>query len=150
MNSKSLLLAFISICFHTVVSAQTSPGAKPYKTTKFSFSMDSCFNKSLSYLETHNYFIEAVDKASGFIRAKVYQKINKVFSAQIGERRTISFLFRPSGNESILSLNIYTEILNRGGNTSNVVSYYEDKGILDEPSIYQNLITDLKKSFTGN
>jgi hypothetical protein len=150
MNSISLFLACMFICFYTAVSAQTRSGEKPYKTTKFSFGVDSCFNKALSYLETHNYFIEAVDKASGFIRAKVYQKNNKVFSAQIGERRTISFLFRPSGSETLLSLNIYSEILNRGGNTSNVVSYYEDKGILDEPSTYQNLIIDLKKSITEN
>jgi len=145
MRHKLFHSALILLVSYTISFGQAKTEDNTHKMAKLSVPMDSCFVQTLTYLQNHNYFIEAVDRASGFIRAKNYTKNNKVLSSQAGEKRTLTVLLRPSGNETVLSLNMYSETLKRGGNTSTLVYYYEDKGIVNEPAIYQNLIADLTK-----
>ena len=146
MGHKFFFTALIIMSCYSIVFAQVKNEDNAYKSTKISISTDSCFAKTLTYLQNHNYFIEAVDKASGFIRAKSFvKKSNKMFSPETGEKRTLSVVVSPSGNATLLSLNMYVETINRGGNTSTLIYYNEDKGIVNEPAIYQKLIADLKK-----
>jgi hypothetical protein len=146
MMNRFFFSTLIFLFFFLSGFAQSKVEDYVYKSARFNITPDSCFAKTLTYLQTHNYFIEAVDKASGFIRAKIYTKNNKVFTSKAGERRTIIFLLRPIGNQTQLLLNVYSETFNRGGNTSSLVYYYEDQGIVNEPAIYQQLITDLNSA----
>lgn len=146
MHHKLLFTPLILLCCYTTGFAQATSADNGYKSTKLEITMDSCFVKTLFYLQSHNYFIESVDKASGFIRAKSFvKKGNKMFSPETGEKRTLTILLSPSGKETLLSLNMYVETLNRGGNTSTLIYYYEDKGIVNEPAVYQKLIAGLTK-----
>jgi hypothetical protein len=146
MYHKFVFTALMFLCCYTNGFAQVESADNSYKSTKLDVTMDSCFVKVLFYLQNHNYFIENVDKVSGFIRAKSFvKKSNKMFSPETGEKRTLTVLLSPSGKETLLSLNMYIETLNRGGNTSTFIYYYEDKGIVNEPAVYQKLIADLKK-----
>ncbi|MCD8739066.1 hypothetical protein LT679_00505 [Mucilaginibacter roseus] len=143
MNHKILLATLISACLCVSASSPAAAQAKAYKQTKFTRNADTCFMRTLNFLEKQAYFIEAVDKASGYIKAKTYAKNSKVFSTKVGERTTISFLFRQAGNETLLSLNMYAETLRWGGSTQNKVISLEDKGIIDQPSVYRELIDQL-------
>ncbi len=142
MNYKTLLAALVVSLFCISVSinsyAQTN-----YKQASFQQTADICFTKTLIFLQQSNYFIEATDKAAGYIKAKSFSKKVEFFSAKVGERTSVSFLFVPDGNTTQLHLNIYAEDLNWGGSTQNRVISVQDKGIVDNPAPYKKLIDEL-------
>lgn len=144
MNQKLIYTILITALVHLLTPQQVSAQIKDFKQAKFTVSPDSCFTKALTFLEGHNYFIEALDRSGGYIKAKSYTKNNKVLSSKVGEKRTISFLFKPTSNGTLVSINIYAETLSWVGSTQNRVLSLEDNGILEDPSAYKQIIDALK------
>ena len=63
-----------------------------------------------------------------------------------GNRRTMSIIITPSvENRTTLTLNIYEEILKRGGNNSAVIYFYEDTGVINDSNVYTEVLEELKK-----
>lgn len=103
------------------------------------------FNNTIDYLQDNGYFIRSLDKQSGFIQARIYLESKKLFSAKDGERRTLNFIIRPSKeHKTIARLTIYLEDRNFGGDNLSRTYYYEDKGICNDESVYQEVSQGLQ------
>ncbi|MGJ1445034.1 hypothetical protein ACR79S_08825 [Sphingobacterium spiritivorum] len=101
---------------------------------------DSTFTKSIQYLHNNGYRLTAVDRPSGFIQIRTYIKHNKIFSAKMGEWRTLNFLIQPEDpNQAIIALNIYQVDKIFGGDIHNKTAYDEDNGLSDDPKLYQEI-----------
>ncbi|MVN93018.1 hypothetical protein [Mucilaginibacter aquatilis] len=120
--------------------------SKDFKHAKLALNADTCFKQALDYLENHDYFIEDVDKSSGFIRAKSYTKDKKILSSKVGERRTVTMRFSTIAGGTLLSLNMYSEALRWSGSIHNNVLSYEDDGIVEQPTIYKVFIEDFSSA----
>jgi len=55
----------------------------------------------------------------------------KLLSAKAGERRTMNFILRPTGNKTTVTLNIYSEVFYLSASSR----YYEEKGIMDDAAV---------------
>lgn len=71
-------------------------------------------------------------------------KDRKVLSAKMGDRYTFNFILRPNEAETSLSLSIYVEEYNFGGDVKSRSYYYEDKGILKDKNTYQDILVALQ------
>jgi len=142
--NKTFLAALIASI--SILSASTNSFAqtKNFKQATFQQTADVCFNKALLFLHNNDYFIEATDKAAGFIKAKTLTKNSKAFSAKVAERRTVSFTFVREGDKTLLLLNMYADDLKWGGSTQNRVISAEDQGIVNTPEPYKKLIDELR------
>jgi len=65
-------------------------------------------------------------------------------SAKVGERRTMNFILRQTGNNTNVLLNIYSEGYFLSGASNG--HYYEDNGIIDDAAIYQDILSGLQNA----
>ncbi|WP_295767139.1 hypothetical protein [uncultured Mucilaginibacter sp.] len=140
------ILTLISALFLFSQINTLSAQSKDFKHVKLALNADTCFKQALDYLENHDYFIEDVDKASGFIRAKLYTKDKKILTSKVGERRTVTMRFSTIAGGTLLSLNMYSETLRWSGSVHNNVLSYEDDGVVEQPTIYKAFIDDFSSA----
>jgi hypothetical protein len=140
-KAKSLLVALTLCFFTTLVVAQKN---KSFKTITVGASQDTTFNKIIDFLQAKDIFIQSVDKQAGFVQGKIFLKQTKMLSTKAGERRTFNFILRPEGDKTKIMLNIYMEQFNFGGDLSTRSYYYEDKGVMDDSAVYQDILSALQ------
>ncbi|MGY5254152.1 hypothetical protein [Sphingobacterium spiritivorum] len=128
-----ILLTFLSLS----LSAQQ---INTFQQRNVDATADSTFTKSIRYLHNNGYRLTAVDRPSGFIQIRTYIKHKKIFSAKMGEWRTLNFLIQPDdSNRALITLNIYQEDKIFGGDIHNKTAYDEDNGLSDDPRLYQEI-----------
>ena len=140
MKTSRLLATLLLLICTTTVFAQNSKD-KSFKTITVALNTDSTFNKMVDYLQDKDIMILALDKSAGFIQAKTYIKNEKIFSAKLGERRTMNFILRPAGNKTNINLNIFKENYSVADSR-----YYDDKGASNEEIDYKELLIKLQKA----
>jgi len=86
MPQKILFSALISLVSYTSCLGQSRIGENAYKSSKLSISIDSYFVKTLAYMQNHNYFIEAVDKAVALSERKTSLKTIKYWPHKQGRK----------------------------------------------------------------
>ncbi|MET3112559.1 hypothetical protein AAKU52_000270 [Pedobacter sp. CG_S7] len=144
MKAKILLALLLLFICTTITFAQIIANDKSFKTIMVTAGKDVAFDKTIDYLQAKDFFIQSVDKQAGFIQAKVFVKHKKILSAKVGERRTMNFILRPTGNNINVMLNIYSEGYFFSGASNG--HYYEDKGIIDDAAVYQDILSGLQKA----
>lgn len=107
------LFAVILLCVCTTITFAQQD--QSFKTTTVDAGIDTTFDKIIDYLQAKDIFIQAVDKQGGFIQGRLFVKQNKILSAKSGERKTMSFILRPAGDQTRVTLNIYLEQYYFGG-----------------------------------
>lgn len=128
-----ILLTFLSLS----LSAQQ---INTFQQRNVDATADSTFTKSIRYLHNNGYRLTAVDRPSGFMQIRTYIKHNKIFSAKMGEWRTLNFLIQPDdSNRTLITLNIYQEDKIFGGDIHNKTAYDEDNGLSNDPRLYQEI-----------
>lgn len=128
-----ILLTFLSLS----LSAQQ---INTFQQRNVDATADSTFTKSIRYLHNNGYRLTAVDRPSGFMQIRTYIKHNKIFSAKMGEWRTLNFLIQPDdSNRALITLNIYQEDKIFGGDIHNKTAYDEDNGLSNDPRLYQEI-----------
>ncbi|WP_316742267.1 hypothetical protein [Pedobacter antarcticus] len=142
MRIKVLLLA-ISILLCTI-STFAQEEDQTFKTVTIGVIKDTAFDKVIDYLQAKGIFIQSVDKQAGFIQATLFLKNKNILSAKIGERRIMNFILRPLGDTTSIVLNIYSEESFTSNDSS---QYYKDKGIINDPEIYREILKDLQNAF---
>ncbi len=147
---KPITLVLLLISSLSLFS-QHAAGLKEINSIIVPLSTESTYLKSLNYLHNNDFFILSLDRSSGFIQAKKYIKINKVFSNKHGERLTLNFLITPINPEnSKITLVVYKETkyvgVISGKNSSASIHYDEDNGISTDLIFYQQVLKELKES----
>lgn len=146
MKMKNLLAAFLLFFCTSIVYAQTGEKNQSFKTITLAIDKETAFDSTIDYLRTRAFFIQSVDMQAGFIQAKVFVKHKKILSAKVGERITMNFILRPKGNETKVTLDIYKEDYSFGGSVSNRSYYYEDKGVVQDEALHQDILAGLQKA----
>lgn len=143
MKMKNLLIVFLLCLSTTVAFTQNN---KSFKTITLTLGKDSTFDKVIDYLETKDVFIQSLDKQAGFIQGRIFVKNRNVLSAKVGEKRTMNFFLKQVGDQTKVTLSIYMEQYYFGGNSPNRSYYFEDKGIINDASVYQSILSELQKA----
>lgn len=138
------MLILLLPLYSSAALAQTDKKDQPFKSTTLAVPIEKAFDKIVDYLQVNEMFISTMDKQAGFIQAKAFMKDRKVLSAKMGDRYTFNFILRPEEAETSLSLNIYVEEYNFGGDVKSRSYYYEDKGILKDKNTYQDILVALQ------
>jgi hypothetical protein len=144
MLFKTTMLILLLPLYSSVALAQTDKKDQSFKSTTLAVPIEKAFDKIVDYLQVNEMFISTMDKQAGFIQAKAFVKDRKVLSAKMGDRYTFNFILRPEEAETSLSLNIYVEEYNFGGDVKSRSYYYEDKGILKDKNTYQDILVALQ------
>lgn len=142
MRRITVLLFAVSLLLYSS-STFAQEEDKTFKTITIGVVKDAAFDKVIDYLQAKGIFIQSVDKQAGFIQAKVFLENRKMLSAKTGERRTMNFILRPLANTTSVVLNIYSEESFISGDSS---QYYKDKGIMNDPEIYREILNDLQNA----
>ncbi len=126
-------LLFILFCTHAA-SAQN-----PERTKTIQISADSAYTKVVQALHESGYYIAQLDRPSGFIQTSIYLKNKSLFGRE-GDKRILNFLISPlpDGRAKIV-LNIFLIERHRGGSNDSPNYYEEDKGIIQDDKIYQQM-----------
>ncbi|WP_433901299.1 hypothetical protein [Sphingobacterium puteale] len=137
MTSRShpLLLTLLSIFFWVnPTSAQN-----PERTKTIMISADSAYTKIVQALHESGYYIAKLDRPSGFIQTSVYNKNTGLFSNE-GDTKISNFLVSPlSDRTAKIVLNIFLIERRRGGSFDSPNYYEENKGIIRDDKIYQQI-----------
>ena len=97
-------------------------------------SKDSLFHRTISYLQKNQYFIDCIDTASGFIKAKKYVKNEKLLRVTLGRRTELSIIIRPvRESDSSLSVCIYQTTLEEN-------PFYHEEGMPEDTALYQTIV----------
>lgn len=145
MKTRSLLTTFFLCCFMCVSYAQVAEKDESFKTMILATDKDVVFDHTIDYLRSKDFFIQSVDKSAGFIQAKIFLKDKKLLSSKSGERITVDFILRQRENETKVVLDIYSEELSTSWSKEMDVSYYKDKGIVQDESLYRSMLNGLEK-----
>ena len=144
-KTLNLLLLVVVLLLQTkaTFAQQQTSNEKTYRTIEVEKNNTEVFNQCIDYWFSMDYFILSIDQNAGFIQAKKFTPINKVFSFKNGDKETYNFLIRPvSSNTSKITLSIYLETQYYSGSDSKVF-YYEDKGISQDEMLYTKTLNNL-------
>lgn len=132
---RTLLLPLLSIFFWiNAVSAQN-----PERTKTIMIPADSAYTKIVRALHDSGYYIAKLDRPSGFIQTRVYDKNTGLFSNG-GDTKISNFLISPlSDRTAKIVLNIFLIERHRGGSFDSPNYYDENKGIIRDDKIYQQI-----------
>ncbi|WP_104384128.1 hypothetical protein [Sphingobacterium sp. HMA12] len=134
-RSRTLLLPLLSIFFWiNPASAQN-----PERTKTIMVPADSAYTKIVQALHESGYYIAKLDRPSGFIQTSVYNKNTGLFSNE-GDTKISNFLVSPlSDRTAKIVLNIFLIERRRGGSFDSPNYYDENKGIIRDDKIYQQV-----------
>lgn len=147
---------FLLLISNLSLFAQLTAGLHDINCITVPLNPETAYKQSLSYLHNNDFFILSLDKSSGFIQAKKYIEINKVFSSKAGERLTLNFLITSvSQEESKITLVIYKEtrrVASISGKdiSTSYIHYYEDNGISTDLLFYERILEELEESIEIN
>ena len=139
-----LLFLFGSLGVDAVLAQKKAKDEVPLKTIRVGVERGGAFDRTMDYLQKTGFFIQSVDKDSGFIQARVFVKDRRIISITKGERRTFNFVFRPDGASTKISLRIFHEDFRFSGDVGNRTYYYEEEGLLDDDDAYQEILEALR------
>lgn len=146
MKTKTFTLSGLLFLLLSAMPAFAQrPEGYTFNTIVCNTPVDELFDHTIDYLQDNEYFIVSLDKASGFVQAKIQVKNRKLLSQKWAERRTLNFIIRPvTGKQAIVTLNIYSEELLSDDASATSVHYYMDKGISRDEAAYTPVLEGLK------
>lgn len=139
-----VLLLFGSLGISAAFAQKKAKDEVPLKTIRVGVERGDAFDRAVDYLQESGFFIQSVDKDSGFIQARVFVKDRRIISTTKGERRTFNFVFRPDGASTKISVRIFHEDLRFSGDVGNRTYYYEEEDLLDDDDAYQEILEALR------
>ncbi|HLQ99028.1 MAG TPA: hypothetical protein VK102_01535 [Sphingobacterium sp.] len=133
------LCIFISILFYcnSVLYAQEAK----WNEIIIEDNAQSVFEKTINFLMDRDFFIEGMDKESGFIKAKRYIKDKKVISSKYGEILSISLLLQaiePENTKIRLQIYVKEQYKSEGFGAN-----YKDLGLSKKETDYTALLKQL-------
>jgi len=137
MNPRphTLLLLTLSMLFWiNVATAQD-----PERIKTITISADSAYTKVVQALQESGYNIIKLDRPSGFIQTSVSLKSKSIFGRD-GDKRIFNFLvvsLPDRRSKIILNIFLFERRTVGSGNAENY--YYDDKGLLQDDKIYQQI-----------
>lgn len=147
MRQNGLIGIFFLFLCSFGISAQNADKVSP-KSIRIDADIQVTFDRVIDYLQDNGYFIVSLDRQSGFIQSKIFVENKKLLSAKVGEKRTLNFIIRSvEENKSKITLSIYCEEQLFNTNSSSRVYYYQDKGISEDLTLYEEILKSLQNSF---
>lgn len=136
LRPHTLLLPILSIFFW--INAATAQD--PERTKTIMIPADSAYTKIVQALHESGYYIAKLDRPSGFIQTDIYLKDKSIIGFKDGEKRIFNFLVSPLSDKTAkIVLNIFRIERHRGGSFDAPNYYDENKGIIRDDKIYQQI-----------
>jgi len=138
MRRRSQVFFLLTLCMLFWFNLATAQN--PERTKTVAISADSVYTKVLRALHESGYYIAQLDRPSGFIQSSVLLKDKSIIGFKEGEKRILNFLVSShSDSTATIVLNIFRIERYRGGSFDSPNYYEEDKGLVQDDKIYQQM-----------